>query len=178
MNELNAQKINLKKDLLLTYEAITPHGVYDFKVKVEEVKQEIIFKFWMTNEQKSNGRVILLEEAIKEAFGQYNNFNQKEIALKNLTSIWISQFVYRSLKNDGKAFISTSHDLTDLTELSVKKIQNYEVKLDGKKVSFPAMYCETKKDNQYFIYDNPINPLIFHMKLDFELKLKDIRTKS
>jgi len=175
---LFAQKINLKKNLLLNYEAITPNGVYDFKVKVEEVKKEIIFKFWMTNEQKTSGRIILMDEALKEAFGQYNNFNQKEVALKNLSSIWISQFVYQSLKNDGKVFISTSTDLTNLTELSVKKNENYEVKLDGKKVSIPAMYCETKEEKKYFIYDNSFNPLILHMKLDFELRLKEIWTKS
>lgn len=170
-------QISLKKGLVLIYNVENQNQKYDFTITVEEVSPSIIFKFKMSNSRRTSGKIILTKEALKSAIAQYNYFQNNEVTLTNQTTVWLSKKVWHNIKKNKKCFISTNSGEMNLKELDWVKDENYNLLLNGEELAANSLYCITKDSNayKYWILDDPSNPLILRMELNFTIELKEIK---
>jgi hypothetical protein len=169
--------VEIKKGMVLVYQFENNNQKNDFIVTVEDFKTTLTFSFKMTNQKRTSGKISLSKEALKNAIAQYNYFQSNDVALDNQTSIWVSKKVWKNIKKKKKCFISTNSGELSLKELEFVNNQNYPLQMNGNDSILNVMYCITKDSNayKYWILDDPNNPLILKMELNFSIELIEIK---
>jgi hypothetical protein len=169
--------IALKKGLVLIYQVDNQDQKYDFVVTVEKYDTALMFSFKMTNQRRTSGKITLTGKALNSAIAQYNYFQSNEVTLDNQTSIWVSKSVWKKVKKKKKCSISTNSGVMNLKELDFVNNQGYNLLLNGNDTIIDVIYCVTNDSNafKYWILDDPKNPLILKMELNFTLELKEIK---
>jgi hypothetical protein len=160
--------IALKKGLVLIYQVDNQDQKYD---------TALMFSFKMTNQRRTSGKITLTGKALNSAIAQYNYFQSNEVTLDNQTSIWVSKSVWKKVKKKKKCSISTNSGVMNLKELDFVNNQGYNLLLNGNDTIIDVIYCVTNDSNafKYWILDDPKNPLILKMELNFTLELKEIK---
>jgi hypothetical protein len=147
---------------------------YDFTLTLVNLQNGVEFD-WTMKAGAKKGTVKMTSDALINATNQNNYFKPSDSAYTNMTTVWVSSKVYRSLKSNVPIVIKPQ--LSDET-LSFKGIEKIKVKIDGKEKELSVLYAETDKGSKFWIWDNPKAPIIFHMKLSFEILITDITTKN
>jgi hypothetical protein len=117
----------------------------------------------------------MTQEALTNATTQNNYFSSSDDAYQNMTTVWVSTKVYRSLKSNAPIVIKPSY--VDET-LSYKSTEKIKIKVDGIEKEISVLYAETDKGSKFWIWDNPKSPIIMHMMIGFEILISEITTKK
>jgi tetratricopeptide (TPR) repeat protein len=171
----------VKPDMQRTYiyEVIFQGKTYDFRVTNPRVDMDngISFKYKMTGDVGINGVVNISKEAIDTAHVQMNRFSNGDKNLTEETSVWLSNAVFNELKTKGESFISASIFSAQVFEVVTEDDPYYAVTVDDqtKYIKCIKIVSKSGDDSQeLWINDDPKNPLILKMNLDFSIELKQI----
>jgi tetratricopeptide (TPR) repeat protein len=161
------------------YEVIFQGNTYDFRVTNPKVDMDkgVSFKYKMTGDVGINGVVNISKEAIDTAHVQMNRFGNGNKELTTETSVWISNAVFSELKTKGESFIQASIFSAQVFQVVDEEDSYYLVKVDDgdKFIRCIHLVSRDKDDSQeLWINDDPKNPIILKMKLDFSIELKQI----
>ena len=165
---------------------------YDFIVNVKSLPPEIKFDWEMTEPVNKSGSILIKASALDTARGQFNYFRGGSKTLENATTVWVSKKVYKELKEKGTTKIILD---SDSYTLSLKSKEKMKVSIDGTEKEIDVIYGEIEnaaveyaldesgnlierpKNYKYWILDDPINPVIMRMVIDFEIGIKEITTR-
>ncbi len=161
------------------YEVIFQDKLYDFRVTNPKVDMDngISFKYKMTGEVGINGVVNISKEAIDTAHVQMNRFSNGNKDLTEETSVWISNAVFNELKTKGESYIHASVFSAQVFEVIAEDDAFYPVQVDDQTKYIKCLHVVSKSGDdsqELWINDDPKNPIILKMKLDFSIELKQI----
>ena len=161
------------------YEVIFQGTTYDFRVTNPKVDmgKGVSFKYKMTGDVGINGVVNISKEAIDTAHVQMNRFSNGNKDLTEETSVWVSNAVFNELKTKGESFISASIFSAQVFEVVSENDPFYTVKVDDEVKYIRCIHIVSKSGDdsqELWINDDPENPIILKMKLDFSIELKQI----
>ena len=165
-------------DRTYIYSVMFNGNEYDFRVSNPMVDMDngISFKYKLTGDVGKDGIVNMSKEAVTTAHSQMNKFGRATENLTDKTSVWVSSEVYNELKTNGSSMIN-ANDWTGALEFSVVDQAGdnfYEVRIDGEIKYIKCIKVEAKDGEQLWINDDPKNPLILKMKVDFGIELKQV----
>jgi hypothetical protein len=162
------------------YEVVFNDKTYDFRVSnpLVDMDNGVSFKYILTGDVKYSGTVNISKEAINTAHDQMNKFGRAKEELTDRTSVWISNEVFNELKTKGSSMIN-ANEWAGQREFSVVSEPGsddtfYTVQVDGEDKYIKCFKVEAKDGEQLWINDDPKNPLILKMKVDFSIELKQI----
>jgi hypothetical protein len=165
------------------YEVIFQGKTYDFRVTNPKVDMAsgVSFKYKMTGDVGINGIVRMTKAATDTAHVQMNMFGGSDYDLEDQTSVWLSNAVFNELKTKGESFIQASTYSAQVFEVvndeSTQEDDFYTVKVDDQDKYIKCIKIASKDGadgQEIWINDDPKNPLILKMKLDFSIELKQI----
>jgi hypothetical protein len=161
------------------YEVIFQGTTYDFRVTNPKVDMDkgISFKYKMTGDVGITGVITMSKEAIDTAHVQMNRFGGGNKDITEETSVWVSNAVFNELKTNGEAFMQASIFSAQVFQVVAEDDPFYVVKVDDqdKYIKCIHLVSRDRDDSQeLWINDDPKNPLILKMKLDFSIELKQI----
>jgi hypothetical protein len=165
----------LKKDTKIRYYLTNYGRDYEFIVNVQEFKPDLQFNWWMTRPADRAGIVIITENAMEKATQEQNYFSGGTDYMDDRTTVWVSRMVYDSLKQGNGIVIQP---LNGDERINFVANYQYKTKLDGKELSFNALYAEGESGHKYWILDSRENPLILKMVLDFNIEIGEIMTND
>jgi len=160
----------LKKGTQLKYKV---NNDYNFNVTLKNLDKLVEFDWSMKN-GNTNGVIIMTPEALSDATVQHNFFTPGKETYTNMTTIWLSTKVFRSLKANRPIVIKPEYNEETLSLRSSEKLK---IKIDGIEKEVNILYGETDKGSKFWIWDNQNAPIIFHMKISFEMEITDINAK-
>jgi hypothetical protein len=164
----------------LAYSVNTEGADYQYIIVINGLYPELSFRWDMTFPIRTNGTVKISQEAMDTATTQRNKFSVfgSDLLLEDETSVWISRKVYQALKAKMPVLINCG-DNDEVGELLFFKANtNYKTQLNDLVVLLPALYAETGKGNKYWILDDPDNPIILKMTIEFNIQLDNIMTEE
>ncbi len=161
------------------YEVIFQGNTYDFRVTNPKVDMDkgISFKYKMTGDVGINGVVNISKEALDTAHVQMNRFSNGNKDLTEETSVWISNAVFNEIKTNGEAFMHASVFSAQVFQVVTDEDPFYVVKVDDQDKYIRCIHLVSKDGDdsqELWINDDPKNPIILKMKLDFSIELKQI----
>lgn len=172
----------VKPDMQRTYiyEVIVGGTTYDFRVSNPKVDMDngVSFKWKMTGDVGINGVVNITKDAIDTAHVQMNMFNKANYTLDTRTSVWVSNAVFNEIKTKGEVFMEATRASAQVFQVvNDDGLLFYKVQVDDQDRYIHCIHLVSrdKDDSQeLWINDDPKNPLILKMKLDFSIELKQI----
>jgi tetratricopeptide (TPR) repeat protein len=161
------------------YEVVFQGNTYDFRVTNPKVDMDkgVSFKYKMTGDVGINGVVNISKEAIDTAHVQMNRFSNGNKDLTQETSVWVSNAVFNELKTNGEAFMQASVFSAQVFQVVNEEDPFYIVKVDDQDKYIRCIHLVSKDGDdsqELWINDDPKNPIILKMKLDFSIELKQI----
>ncbi len=180
----------VKPGTKLIYTVKAQGSTYDFIVTVKDVKGKT-FDWEMTKPADMKGSINHTDKALQNAYKMYNYFHSEERTLDDQTlAVWLSQKLFKSLVK-GEAIKICMYSPTD-PPATMKQFMDgeYLVKVDGngykmydkwvkpaKKLKDGKWMIDPASDDAFTYYNSPSFPIILRMHTDFELALREIRTK-
>jgi tetratricopeptide (TPR) repeat protein len=161
------------------YEVVFQGSTYDFRVTNPKVDMDkgVSFKYKMTGDVGINGVVNISKEAIDTAHVQMNRFSNGNKDLTQETSVWVSNAVFNELKTNGESFIQASIFSAQVFQVVPEDDPFYSVNVDDQFKYIRCIHLVSKDGDdsqELWINDDPKNPIILKMKLDFSIELKQI----
>jgi hypothetical protein len=161
------------------YEVVFQGNTYDFRVTNPKVDMDkgISFKYKMTGDVGINGVVNISKEALDTAHIQMNRFSNGNKDLTEETSVWVSNAVFNEIKTNGEAFMQASVFSAQVFQVVAEDDPFYVVKVDDQDKYIRCIHLVSKDGDdsqELWINDDPKNPIILKMKLDFAIELKQI----
>ena len=161
------------------YEVVFQGNLYDFRVTNPKVDMDkgISFKYKMTGDVGINGVVNISKEALDTAHVQMNRFSNGNKDLDTETSVWVSNAVFNEIKTNGEVFMHASVFSAQVFQVVEEDDPFYVVKVDDQDRYIRCIHLVSRDrddSQELWINDDPKNPLILKMKLDFSIELKQI----
>jgi len=163
----------LKNDLKIRYYLHEYSSNYEFMVELVDLAEAKTFNWWMTWPVNRIGSCYTTANAMQNATKQQNYFSGGHEIQDDRTTGFVSYAVWKAMKDKGSITIQPVDDEEVLTYV---KDYPYETRIDGKTIILPTFYCETDRGSKYWILDNPENPIILKMVVDFNIEIEEIMT--
>lgn len=138
------------------------------------------FNYVMDNDNQTRGEVLMSEDAYANATDLYNYFSGGKVTLDKQTSVWLSQKLFKEIKEKGKVVMST--DKSSPKTYKVVKAKKdadkyYKVHVNGEYRNIPCIQIVSEDGSQkLWITDNPENPIILKMDIGFSIELFSVST--
>ena len=161
------------------YEVIFGGKTYDFRVTNPKVDMDngVSFKYKMTGDVGINGVINISKEAIDTAHAEMNYFRNGSYDLAEQTTVWLSNAVFNELKTNGESYIAASKSSAQVFQVVTEDDPFYVVKVDDQDKYIRCIHLVSRDrsdSEELWINDDPKNPIILKMKLDFSIELKQI----
>jgi hypothetical protein len=159
-----------------TYDVDYNGTQYQFVVRPKKVKMDegASFDWHMTINDKLQGTVDMSKEALDTAHTEMNKFAGGPSDLKDQTTVWVSNAVYRELKKDGKSIISATENAQTFSVVDDEDEATI-TDSEGHTRALKTMHVRSEDgQEELWINDDPANPLITRMNLGWSLQLKSI----
>lgn len=161
------------------YEVIFGGNTYDFRVTNPKVDMDkgISFKYKMTGDVGITGVITISKEATDTAHVQMNMFGGGNKEITEETSVWVSNAVFNDIKTKGEAFMQASTWSAQVFQVVAEEDPFYKVTVDDQEKYIKCIHLVSRDrddSQELWINDDPKNPLILKMKLDFSIELKQI----
>ncbi len=179
----------VKPGTRLIYTVKAYGDTYDFIVTVKDLKGES-FDWEMTNSAKLHGTIHHTPKALQNAFKMYNYFQNEERTLDDVTlSVWLSQKIIKALIKGDAIKICMNSPTAEPATMKQFMDGEYQVKIDGNGYKMldkwvkPAKKVKDKwivdptSDDAFTYYNSATLPIILRMHTDFELALREVKTK-
>ncbi len=172
---LNAQEFKVTRGMTLKYNVTDGESKYKLWVMVKDVFPEPVFDWLILNDKCVQGRIKISSEAWKTADKQNNLFDPGYQKLNEQTCIWVSQYIYSSLKNNGDVKMTPDQNEKHYVR---KDYQDFPVKIDGQAATIHCMYLESDdaSKDKFWINDTKNTPVIIKMNFGFSMELYEINT--
>jgi len=163
----------IKPGLKIRYYLHEYSSNYEFVVELLDIGKAKKFNWWMTWPVNRKGTCLTTEYAMQNATKQQNYFRGGYEEQNDRTTGFVSYPVWKAMKDKGSITIQPVDD-----EEVLKYVCDYPytIVIDGKSMIVPTFYCETDLGSKYWILDNPENPIILKMVLDFNIEIGEILT--
>ncbi len=165
----------LKSGSYLNYHLTGPGMEYDFNLSNLVIDKEVAFAWEMTEPMNYKGKLKMTEKALNETNHIENYFSDgQDQIMDDRTTVWFSKKLYNGL-NDKKE----SEILIDgaTQKLNFKSKEKYKIKIDDTEKEIEVLFGETNTGGKFWILDDPKNPLIVKMEIEFTIELKSVKTK-
>ena len=161
------------------YEVIFGGKTYDFRVTNPKVDMDngLTFKYKMTGDVGINGVINISKDAIDTAHAEMNYFRNGSYDLAEETTVWVSNAVFNELKTKGESYIAASSSSAQVFQVVTDEDPFYVVKVDDQDKYIRCIHLVSRDrsdSEELWINDDPKNPIILKMKLDFSIELKQI----
>jgi hypothetical protein len=172
---LNAQDFKVTPGMTLKYNVKDGDNKYTMWVMVKDVFPEVTFDWLILNDKCIQGRIKISSDAWKTADKENNLFDPGYQKLSEQTCLWVSQYIYSSLKNNGDVKMTPDQNEKHYVR---KEYQDYPVKIDGKQGTFHCMYVESDdpSKDKFWIADAKTTPIILKMNFGFSMELYEINS--
>jgi hypothetical protein len=180
VNISHAQDMNLewiRPGTGLAYNVNTENSDYQYIVNINGLYPTLSFRWEMTFPSRNYGDIEISQQAMDEATKQRNYFSGLGLYLEEETSVWISKKVYQAMKTKVPISINCGDSDEDELLFFVKNT-TYQTQLNDSTVLLPALYAETENGKKYWILDDPDNPIILKMTIEFNIYLVNIMTEE
>lgn len=158
---------------------------YDFTVSAIKGGIDTDFEFdWaMTSGSDMNGHIKITKDAMEKAIAQSNRFgtSMKNAVLNDKTTVWVSKAVFSDLTGKGKAKMDVENGEEEFTvvpntaEERDEEVFETKVKVKGEEKYLNTLHVKNGDgSHQLWILNDPKNPLIVKMQLDWSITLKSI----
>lgn len=157
------------------------HGMkYQFIVQPKKIDmaEGARFDWKMTINDDMQGTVAISKAALDTAHGQMNKFSGGASDLTNLTTVWISNAVYRDLKRNGKCMIAATEEglksfsLVEESEVEEATITNSA----GHTRALKTLHIRSEDGQEdLWVNDDAANPLITRMDIGWSIALKSVQ---
>jgi hypothetical protein len=149
---------------------------YDFVVYINSLYPNLKFNWAMNYPTRKKGDVEITKEAMDEATEQQNYFlGGSSDYLSNTTTVWVSKAIYNALKTKQPIEINADGNSEMLEYI---RDYEYETVLNDEVIFLPTLYAESDRGNKLWILDNPDNPIILKMVLEWNIEIGSIETKE
>ncbi|MCD6010931.1 MAG: hypothetical protein K0Q79_793 [Flavipsychrobacter sp.] len=179
----------VKPGTKLIYTVKAYGDTYDFIVTVKDLKGSS-FDWEMTNSSKMHGTIHHTDKALQNGFKMFNYFQTEERTLDDVTlSVWLSQKIIKALIKGDAIKICMNSPTAEPATMKQFMDGEYAIKVDGngykmydkwvkpaKKVKDKWIIDPTSDDN-FTYYNSATLPIILRMHTDFELALREVKTK-
>src|ERR1039458_785792 len=172
---LMAQEFKVTPGMTLKYNVKDGDAKYKMWVMIKDVFPEPVFDWLILNDKCIQGRIKISSEAWKTADKEYNHRDPGYQKLSEQTCIWVSQYIYSSLKNNGDVKMTPDQNEKHYVK---KEYQDYPVKIDGKQGTVHCMYLESDDatKDKFWIADAKTTPIILKMNFGFSMELYEINS--
>jgi hypothetical protein len=169
----NDDTLTITNGMILKYKIVQGPDSIRLNIMIKEVSDRVIFDFILRSKNSFYGRVIMTPNALMNGTRQYNYTVKGDVTLDDGTAVWMSQYVYSTLKDIGEIKYAPNGKEQVYKRI---KYQNYDVIKDGKKISIPAFLVESDGNpkDMFLIADNKKFPIILRMNLGFVFDLVEI----
>jgi tetratricopeptide (TPR) repeat protein len=158
---------------------------YDFTVSSVKGSTDTDFEFdWaMSSSSDMNGHIKITQSAMEKAFVQNNRFgpSNKNAVLEDKTTVWVSKAVINDLINKGTAKMDVESGEEEFTvvpntaELRDEEVFETKIKVKGEDKYLNTLHVKNAEGSRHlWILNDPKNPLIVKMQLDWSITLKSI----
>ncbi len=150
---------------------------YQFIVEVQKKSPDLSFKYNLTMGGGMEATIIMTKDALATAINQQNYFNGSDRTLSTETTVWVSQKVFKEIKDNKKTTIGNSTGglggyKTD--EYSLEGTVDFPTVVNGEPATLKALHIKAANGYQYWIWDNEKDPLILKMDLGWGISLKEV----
>jgi tetratricopeptide (TPR) repeat protein len=150
---------------------------YEFLVTPSEVNMNNSVRFgWrMTSAEGKQGNVTISKAALDTAHGEVNTFAGGDLQLSNATTVWVSNAVYKELKQTGKSQIQATDGARKVFEVVDDDEPATITNTKGQTRALKNIHVKSEDDAEHlWINDDPANPIITRMDLGWTIALKSI----
>jgi len=172
-----AQEFKITKGMCLRYNVTSEGEKYKMYVMVKDVFPQIKFDWIIMKSPCIRGSIAMSSDAWKTADKQNNLFDPGDQKLNDQSCIWVSQYIYSSLKNNGEVKMTPDQ----VEKHYIRKVyKDYPITLDGKATTIKALYTESDDStkDKFWINDNKNSPVILKMDFGYSMELYEICSVS
>lgn len=168
-------KINLKVGSKLVYDVNSNNTKYQFIITIKKLDNGITFDWQMTAPINKKGTIEMSKEATENATSLFNYFTGGVTKLTDKTSVWLSQDVWRDMRDDDE-MVMISIDDQEETAFFREDGDAYKTIQNGTAVELKTSTLRSLTDLQYItVLENEAFPIILKMDLGWTIELKEIR---
>ncbi len=170
-----AQDFRVTPGMTLKYNVTDGEAKYQLWVMVHDVLPEVTFSWLILNDKCPQGHIKISADAWRTADKQNNLFDPGYQKLSEQTCIWVSQYVFASLKNNGDVKMTPDQNEKHYVR---KDYQDFPVKINGTAATIHCMHVESDDatKDQFFIADAKQTPIILKMNFGFSMELFEINS--
>ena len=174
---LFAQEFKITKGMCLRYNVSSEGENYKMYVILKEVFPQVKFDWIIMKSPCIRGSISMSTDAWKTADKQNNLFDPGDQKLSDQSCIWVSQYIFSSLKNNGE--VKMTPDQIEKHYIR-KAYKDLSVMVDGKPMNIHTLYTESDDStkDKFWINDNKNSPVILKMDFGFKMELYEIRSVS
>lgn len=158
---------------------------YDFTVSgiKGSIDSDFEFDWAMNSGSDMNGHIKITQAAMEKAIVQNNRFgaSMKNAVFEDKTTVWISKAVFSDLAAKGKVKMDVENGEEEFTvvpntaEERDEEVFETKVKVKGQEKYVNTIHVKNGDgSHQLWILNDPKNPLIVKMQLDWSITLKSI----
>jgi hypothetical protein len=150
---------------------------YQFIVELKQKEPDLVFDYNLSMGGGKIGKITITKDAMQTARGQQNYFAGGEQKLSAQTTVWLSQVVYKEAKENGKTTMATveSGDMKNI-DYTLVGTEKMDLQLNGENITIPCLHLRSTDGRgfEYWVWDNPKDPLILKMSIGWEIAIKEI----
>lgn len=168
-------KVSLKVGSKLVYDVSSNNTNYQFIITIKKLENGITFDWQMTDPINKKGTVEMSKEATENATSLFNYFTSGITKLTDKTSVWMSQDVWKDMRDDDE-MVMLSIDDQEETAFFREDGEVYKTTQNGTAIELKTSTLRSLIDTQSItIWENEAFPIILKMDLGWTIELKEIK---
>lgn len=169
--------LNVRPYYQINYNIASGGERYQFIVDVIEMNPYRTFKFTMTNSNETSALIAITPQALDSGYIEKNYFPNYSDTLNDKTlTVWFSKKMFSDLvTNDSAVFNGDYRFGSKQSTYFNKGIYKYNYELNGVPQTIEVLYVrEEGMGKQFWVLNDPENPLIVKMNVGWEIWLKEV----
>lgn len=172
---LKKEGLELVEGTDLLYEVNVSGTTYPFEMNMNHFSDYSISFDWEMGGGRS-GTVAMYNEPLKNSYALYNYFSPGYKELKEQTSVWVSEQLFKDAKAGKAMEIDLGQGEIATFKMIGKETYSFGNKGNGIPYNLPVIVLHSEEsDRRIWILDDSKNRLIVMMDIEFRIDLKDIK---
>ena len=167
-----------KEGFQLNYNLASGGRRYQFVVEIEKLRPAILFDYTLTLKTKVKGTIKISEKGVQSAKKMRNYFGNGHTNLPDsITTVWACLDTYNEIVETGECRLHDGETFHSYETYKLIGREEYTCEVNGKKETFYTLHIKgdvKKNPSEFWLLDDPDNPLIIRMKVGFEISLKEV----
>ncbi len=180
--QTNQQKIDtldLRPNYQINYNIAQGGERYQFIVDLIEMNPYRTFKFTMTNSNETSALIAITPKALDSGDIEKNYFpNYSDTLNDNTLTVWFSRKMFETIINNDTAIFNGNYRGfgSKKTKFYNNGTELYHYELNGVPQTIEVIHVKeaNRGGKQFWVLNNPENPLIVKMNVGWEIWLKEV----